>query len=214
MFEKVLRSDLKCDIVHMFDEQVFDKENEMSALTIPPVPESGRIVSTRRSQRGTTTSRGHLYVVPDVRVSTPQRERHLMASASVERSPKVAHRAEARKTTRIENKQVKLAKSATEEFKVADLQLNPADNISWKAIVIFGLFLVVAALAVYGMISPVQAEQLTTAYVAAGDSLWSIAAAHTPANGDVAEMVHQIKTLNGLYSENIQIGQILIVPTK
>ncbi|MDO5060619.1 MAG: LysM peptidoglycan-binding domain-containing protein [Actinomycetaceae bacterium] len=186
----------------------------MSALTIPPVQETGRVVSTRRSHRGTTASRGHLYVVPDVRVSTPQRERRPVASAPVERSPKVAHRAEAKKTTRVEIKQVKLAKPATAEFNVADLQLNPEDNISWKAIAIFGLFLVVAALAIYGLISPAQAEQLTTAYVASGDSLWSIAAAHTPANGDVAEMVHQIKTLNGLHTDNIQIGQILVVPTK
>jgi hypothetical protein len=59
-----------------------------------------------------------------------------------------------------------------------------------------------------GTLSATGAE---TVVVAAGDSLWSIAAAHFPGD-DPRERVGQIEQLNGLPSADIHPGDRLLLP--
>ncbi|MCS4484244.1 LysM peptidoglycan-binding domain-containing protein [Gleimia sp. 6138-11-ORH1] len=170
----------------------------MSALTITPVPEAGSVIKPRKNRRGISASRGHLYVVPEVHIPTPQRELHKVVSAPLERSPKVIQRAETK----------------TSAFSVNDLQLAPGKKITGKEIFILLTAVIFGIMVLLTVFTPAQAEQLTTAYVTTGDSLWSIAATRTPAGGDVAETVYQIQLLNDLNGETLQVGQKLIVPVK
>ncbi len=49
--------------------------------------------------------------------------------------------------------------------------------------------------------------------VQSGDTLWDIALDHTPAGGDVRNVVVDIKSANHLSSSVIVPGQVLLVPT-
>lgn len=48
--------------------------------------------------------------------------------------------------------------------------------------------------------------------VAAGDTIWSIAAEHTQAGGDVRTVVFDIKRMNRMESSLIRAGEQLVVP--
>ena len=48
--------------------------------------------------------------------------------------------------------------------------------------------------------------------VEAGDTLWSIAAGHTPPGEDVRATIHDIKAANELESSVIAVGQVLVIP--
>jgi hypothetical protein len=48
--------------------------------------------------------------------------------------------------------------------------------------------------------------------VTAGDTIWSIAATHTPAGGDVRTVVFDIKRMNQMDGSMIQAGDQLVVP--
>jgi hypothetical protein len=61
---------------------------------------------------------------------------------------------------------------------------------------------------VYGALSAVQPAQVQ---VHAGDTLWSIAAAHYP-SADPRERVDQIITLNHIEGSAITPGEILLLP--
>ena len=61
---------------------------------------------------------------------------------------------------------------------------------------------------VYGALSTAAPAQV---HVHAGDSIWSIAAAHYP-TGDVRDHVDQIITLNHLEGGAITPGQTLLLP--
>jgi nucleoid-associated protein YgaU len=60
-----------------------------------------------------------------------------------------------------------------------------------------------------GPTAPVVGTQVTVDY---GDSLWSIAVRIAP-NADPRDVVHQLRELNGLSSNLIQPGQVLLVPS-
>ena len=49
--------------------------------------------------------------------------------------------------------------------------------------------------------------------VVPGDTLWSIAEAHTPAGGDVRRTVADIRDLSGIDGSTIRAGQTLRLPT-
>jgi hypothetical protein len=67
---------------------------------------------------------------------------------------------------------------------------------------------------------PVRAEAAAAAPVATasvvveqGDSLWAIAERHVP-NRDPRDVIHEVRELNGLRSNVIQPGQVLLVPSE
>ena len=60
--------------------------------------------------------------------------------------------------------------------------------------------------------SPVVVAATVTHVVESGDTLWDIAAEHTPAGDDVRELVHDIKLVNDLDTSMIVVGQVLLVP--
>jgi LysM repeat protein len=55
-------------------------------------------------------------------------------------------------------------------------------------------------------------EQLTTVTVRSGDSLWSLASAHTAQGGNVQETVDRIASVNHLQGSVIIPGQRLEIP--
>ncbi|MGO1318446.1 MAG: LysM peptidoglycan-binding domain-containing protein [Cellulomonadaceae bacterium] len=57
--------------------------------------------------------------------------------------------------------------------------------------------------------APVAVEIYT---VAAGDTLWGVAAGVTPAGGDVRDAIDDILELNGLASVELEAGQQLMLP--
>ena len=57
-----------------------------------------------------------------------------------------------------------------------------------------------------------SAQRYTTVTVGAGDTLWSIAAAHGPANADIQETIDRITEANHLGVAAIQPGQHLRIP--
>ncbi len=81
------------------------------------------------------------------------------------------------------------------------------------AIVLLGLFLVAAALRPAGAVAevPVADVQTTTVTVMPGDTLWEVAAA-LDIDGDVRDVIEQIRTLNNLHGTSLQAGQPLLVP--
>jgi LysM repeat protein len=56
------------------------------------------------------------------------------------------------------------------------------------------------------------AQHYATITVQPGDTLWSIAAAHTSANSDVQELVDRISDANHLQAATLQPGQRLRIP--
>lgn len=54
--------------------------------------------------------------------------------------------------------------------------------------------------------------QTAAVTVAAGDTLWSVASAATPPSEDVREVVTRIAELNALSSQDLTVGQQLVVP--
>jgi Tfp pilus assembly protein FimV len=57
-----------------------------------------------------------------------------------------------------------------------------------------------------------SASHYATVTVRAGDTLWSIAAAHTNSDGDVQETIDRITDASHLHSVTLQAGQQLRVP--
>ncbi|MWC28177.1 LysM peptidoglycan-binding domain-containing protein [Paenibacillus sp. MMS18-CY102] len=79
------------------------------------------------------------------------------------------------------------------------------------AIILFcGALLVITEASSEQPASPMEGE--TIVYVAPGDTLWEIASTAIGHHGDIREMVHEIKVRNGLDSELLQSGQMLIIP--
>lgn len=56
------------------------------------------------------------------------------------------------------------------------------------------------------------AARYTTVAVHPGDTLWSIAAAHTPTDGDVQEAIDRISAVNHLRGAALQPGEHLKIP--
>ena len=50
--------------------------------------------------------------------------------------------------------------------------------------------------------------------VRSGDTLWSIAAGFTPPDDDIRATIHEIRTVNGLSSSVIEVGQVLVIPVE
>lgn len=167
----------------------------MSALTIAPLPKVGRPQTVKSRPAG---RRGHLYVVPDLTEQSPLQLDRPLVSASPKRSPKVARGAE---TT---NQEATFAD--LDQVTVAPLNLN----------FILGLLFVVAAatLMILGWTADVAPQQLFSTQVMAGDSLFSIAQRISPANTDLATVVEEIKNLNGLTGNGVEVGQTLLIPAK
>lgn len=59
--------------------------------------------------------------------------------------------------------------------------------------------------------TPAPSDQTTTVVVHPGDTLWSIASEHYPAD-DVRVRVDDIEQANGLRGPTIQVGQSLVLP--
>ncbi|EFM12078.1 Peptidoglycan-binding lysin domain protein [Paenibacillus curdlanolyticus YK9] len=79
------------------------------------------------------------------------------------------------------------------------------------AIILFcGALLVMTEASSEQPVAPMEGESVV--YVAPGDTLWQIASAATGHDGDIREMVYEIKVRNGLDSEQLQSGQMLIIP--
>ena len=81
------------------------------------------------------------------------------------------------------------------------------------AVVAFGL----AAGATWRMVKTTgERTHRSTAWqlviVQPGDCLWSIARRHGPRDRDLRAVVHEIRRINALSSENLRIGQSLVVP--
>lgn len=74
-----------------------------------------------------------------------------------------------------------------------------------------GAVLVMSAL-VGTAFAPQPARAGDTVLVQPGDSLWSIARAHTPAGTDTRDTLAAITALNGLSSQAITPGQSLVLP--
>ena len=84
--------------------------------------------------------------------------------------------------------------------------------ISFVALTV--LLLASAGFASGGDVIPTEVAQPTVEYeVRPGDSLWSIASAHTPQDGDVRATVADLRHRNTLTGSLIHPGQILAVPT-
>jgi LysM repeat protein len=62
--------------------------------------------------------------------------------------------------------------------------------------------------------SATGAVEVVNYTVRPGDTLWSYARSITPENGNVANMVQELKTLNNLESSSLQPGQNLLVPAR
>lgn len=56
-------------------------------------------------------------------------------------------------------------------------------------------------------------EPVTEYAVAAGDTLWTIAAEHVGEGEDVRAMIHRIMEASGITSSTIQVGQMLRIPS-
>jgi len=75
-----------------------------------------------------------------------------------------------------------------------------------------GLSLAVTLPALSSTVHAAPPVAYTTTTVRPGQTLWAIAAAKTPATGDVQATVDQIIATNHLAGANLQIGQQLRVP--
>jgi LysM repeat protein len=51
-----------------------------------------------------------------------------------------------------------------------------------------------------------------TVDVCPGDTLWDIASAHMPKDGNIRSYINKIKKINNLKSSDIRAGQILVLP--
>lgn len=204
MFEKVLHLTFKCDIVHMFDEQVFDKEMKMSALTIPPVYGTGQAQGMRKSATVMPSVKPHLYVVPDTYAPSPQRKTQPLASTPRVRSPKIVRGVEVKKTS----------ETLTVDTDFPDMDLRAGFNFSWKQVLVIFMLAVLAGCFRGNIWQASEATvAFTTTQVSAGESLWSIAA-EIAGDNEVSEVVSEIKELNNLSSTELQVGQSLLVPVK
>ena len=57
-----------------------------------------------------------------------------------------------------------------------------------------------------------SAQRYSTVMVRSGDTLWSLAAAHTAGNADVQETIDRIVEVNHLGGGSLQPGRILRIP--
>lgn len=64
-----------------------------------------------------------------------------------------------------------------------------------------------------GVVSEGERTTLQTITVQPGESLWSVAQRVAPDN-DPREVVAQIRRLNDLESSSLQVGQLLVLPTR
>ena len=80
------------------------------------------------------------------------------------------------------------------------------------AIVVLTVLLLATAVGASGSGPDDAAGQHVDHRVAAGDTLWDIAAAHTAPGEDVRRVVFEIKQINGLDGSVILPGQVLQVP--
>jgi len=74
-----------------------------------------------------------------------------------------------------------------------------------------GLLVLIAAVTLAVVAHGGSAQPDTTVVVQPGDTLWSIAANHYPAD-DVRVRVEDIERANGLQGPNIEVGQALRLP--
>ncbi len=80
------------------------------------------------------------------------------------------------------------------------------------AIALATLGLMVALPTLSGSLHAASEQRYTTHTVRGGDTLWAIAAAHTPGDGDVQDTIDRITAINHLGSGSIHIGEHLRVP--
>jgi Tfp pilus assembly protein FimV len=81
------------------------------------------------------------------------------------------------------------------------------------AIALAALSLMVTLPTLSGMrLYAASAERYATVTVHPGDTLWSIASAHTTSAGDVQETIDRITEANHLHASSLQPGQRLRIP--
>lgn len=81
------------------------------------------------------------------------------------------------------------------------------------AIALAALSLMVTLPTLSGMhLYAATAQHYATVTVQPGDTLWSIASAHTPASNSVQETIDRISEANHLTASNIQPGEHLHIP--
>lgn len=78
--------------------------------------------------------------------------------------------------------------------------------------VVLVLLLATGVGASVGASVPLESVEFVSHEVAVGDTLWDIAALHTPPSEDVRRTVHEIRLANDLEGSLILPGQILRIP--
>lgn len=95
------------------------------------------------------------------------------------------------------------------------LRLTRRGRVLFASVVaVLGILLVAAALRPVGAVAEVPAPviETTTITVMPGDTLWELAGS-LGMEGDVRDVVEQIRTLNDLQGTSLRAGQSLLVPT-
>lgn len=165
----------------------------MSALTITPLPQ----VNCKAKRKATASARkGHLYVVPDPVELSPLPMGQSVVSVPPKKSPKIVRGAETKNAT------------------FADLDDVPATPITWQYVFTVLALVATAMLIIFGVSENSNPQQVTAAEVVNGESLFSIAQKISPAGADLSAVVYEIKQLNGLTSNHLEVGQTLLLPVK
>lgn len=102
----------------------------------------------------------------------------------------------------------------TQAQQPAKLRLTRRGRVLFASvIVVLGILLVAAALRPVGAVAevPASAVETTTVTVMPGDTLWDLAGG-LGIDGDVRDVVEQIRSLNNLQGTSLQAGQPLVVP--
>lgn len=75
------------------------------------------------------------------------------------------------------------------------------------------LFLLLSAVFIFLQAAAANTAPQEIYVVQSGDSLWSIARSHAPAQMDVRVYVQQLRQLNDLRQSVIHVGEVLTLPT-
>lgn len=176
----------------------------MSALAIPPVYGKREVTENASGSHGVllvAPSRRHLFVVPDHYVPSPQHTGRSLASISRRRSPKEMRDMEANKND-VQNVQA-----------IPEIEIFPAPGLTWQRLLAATILAVILGVVLGLLLRNESASAYQTIQVAAGESVWSIAAT-VAAESEIAEVVSEIKQINSLESSVLEVGQTLLVPAK
>ena len=79
-------------------------------------------------------------------------------------------------------------------------------------LLVLPLFLLLSAVFIFLQAAAANSSPQEVYVVQSGDSLWSIAIAHAPAQMDVRVYVQQLRQLNELRQSMIHVGEVLVLP--